>query len=67
MANMSYCRFENTFRDLQDCVDNIHNVSSEREKRYRSRMFDLCQQFMEEYDDVKHDDEDEDEDEDSQD
>lgn len=25
MANMSYCRFENTSRDLEDCVDAIHN------------------------------------------
>ena len=65
MANMSYCRFENTFRDLQDCVDNMYNISSEREKLYRSRMFDLCQQFIEEYDDVKFVD-DEDEDDDSQ-
>ena len=23
MANMSYCRFENTARDLQDCVNAI--------------------------------------------
>ena len=23
MGNMSYCRFENTARDLQDCVDAI--------------------------------------------
>jgi len=25
MANMSYCRFENTARDLQDCVSAIEN------------------------------------------
>jgi hypothetical protein len=25
MANMSYCRFENTARDLQDCVEAINN------------------------------------------
>jgi hypothetical protein len=25
MANMSYCRFENTARDLQDCVSAIDN------------------------------------------
>jgi hypothetical protein len=23
MANMSYCRFENTLNDLVDCLDNI--------------------------------------------
>ena len=25
MANMSYCRFENTSRDLRDCVQAIEN------------------------------------------
>lgn len=25
MGNMSYCRFENTARDLADCVDAIFN------------------------------------------
>ena len=23
MSNMSYCRFQNTVQDLQDCYDNI--------------------------------------------
>jgi hypothetical protein len=25
MANMSYCRFENTANDLGDCIDAIHD------------------------------------------
>lgn len=25
MPNMSYCRFENTARDLRDCLDTIRN------------------------------------------
>ena len=25
MGNMSYCRFENTARDLRDCLDAIHH------------------------------------------
>ncbi len=25
MSNMSYCRFENTARDLEDCVDALYN------------------------------------------
>jgi len=25
MANMSYCRFENTVKDLRDCADHIDN------------------------------------------
>tara|TARA_R100000231_G_scaffold113967_1_gene84690 strand:+ start:255 stop:458 length:204 start_codon:yes stop_codon:yes gene_type:complete len=27
MANMSYCRFQNTARDLADCVEAIENKS----------------------------------------
>ena len=25
MSNMSYCRFENTSRDLEDCIEAIEN------------------------------------------
>ena len=27
MANMSYCRFENTTKDLNDCLDALQNES----------------------------------------
>jgi len=30
MANMSYCRMENTYRDLLDCYNNMDGVASER-------------------------------------
>ena len=36
MANMSYCRMENTARDLQDCVDAIENGSYTRGEMSRS-------------------------------
>ena len=26
MSNMSYCRFENTVKDLEDCVENWDDV-----------------------------------------
>jgi len=29
MGNMSYCRFENTTRDLQDCIDALNNYDDE--------------------------------------
>ncbi len=29
MANMSYCRFENTARDLQDCINAINRGETE--------------------------------------
>ena len=44
MGNMSYCRFENTSGDLQDCFDNFDDFLelSEGEKRARVRMIKLC-------------------------
>jgi len=49
MSNMSYCRFENTYRDLLDCLNNIHNVSSESENAYRRRLVDVCKEIIDEY------------------
>jgi len=34
MANMSYCRFENTARDLRDCVEAINNDETEDLNNY---------------------------------
>ena len=31
MANMSYCRFENTYGDLQDCYDALIEAGSIKE------------------------------------
>ena len=58
MANMSYCRFENTKSDLVDCVNALERIAydnesiSEREWDYAKRMRDLCEQFVEEFDDI---------------
>ena len=42
MPNMSYCRFENTYNDLIDCLDNISDeASNERDERYRIKMIRL--------------------------
>ena len=39
MANMSYCRFENTLNDLYDCIDNIEQeAENERDERKRKDM-----------------------------
>jgi hypothetical protein len=50
MANMSHCRFENTYRDLKDCVYNMDNGSSYSEKHYMKKMRELCKEFIAEYD-----------------
>jgi len=34
MANMSYCRFENTARDLQDCVNAINRGETDELNNY---------------------------------
>lgn len=42
MPNMSYCRFENTARDLADCADNIADPLSESEHEARKRLLRQC-------------------------
>ncbi len=50
MANMSYCRFENTYRDLYYCYNNINEQLSDREHRYRKMIVAMCQSIINEYD-----------------
>ena len=48
MANMSYCRFENTRKDLDDCLDALRegNINSQRERdeayRLLTSILDFC-------------------------
>ena len=67
MANMSYCRFENTLEDLRDCRDNLDdNLSNtKREARARIELVKVCQQivdhadldtYQEEYEEAKKND-----------
>jgi hypothetical protein len=55
MANMSYCRFENTYSDLADCVRALRNGEeiSEDEMYYAKSMRSLCERFIEELDDYE--------------
>jgi len=57
MANMSYCRFENTLGDLRDCVnvledgydfEDIGLSDSEEQAMHRMRL--LCEDFVNAYD-----------------
>ena len=50
MANMSYCRFENTYRDLQDCYHNVNKSLSKDEAHYREKLLRLCEDILSEYD-----------------
>ena len=51
MANMSYCRFENTARDLWDCCQNMEDNDdlSESERRARRRIIQMCVEIAEDY------------------
>jgi hypothetical protein len=65
MSNMSYCRFENTLRDLRDCYHNMNDlpygseqpeddedgqsVLSQDETEARTSLIALCKRIVEEY------------------
>lgn len=46
MGNLSYCRFENTLRDLSDCEDALFEKGleglSEAELEAAKRLIELC-------------------------
>ena len=53
MANMSYCRFENTLLDLKDCYDNMNSDDLSRSEFYmRQYMVELCMSIACEYVDI---------------
>ena len=47
MSNMSYCRWENTLSDLEDCVESFHEgVANRDEARARLRMMALAEELL---------------------
>ena len=53
MANMSYCRFQNTLIDLRDCYENMddEDVSSE-EARAREDLIKMCTDIAADFGDL---------------
>lgn len=63
MANMSYCRFRNTLSDLVDCymameeiannggVDDYGDELSLEEKKAAIKLYDLCREFIDIFED----------------
>ena len=48
MSNMSYCRHENTYKDLRDCWEQWNDEpESESEKKYRDKLVELCKEIAE--------------------
>jgi hypothetical protein len=46
MSNMSYCRFENTARDLRDCASHIGDDLDGDESRARLWIVELCKEIL---------------------
>ena len=47
---MSYCRFENTSKDLQDCVDNwesLNEESTDYEREGKEKIIELAREIIE--------------------
>lgn len=57
MPNMSYCRFQNTVIDLQDCVDTLLSSDffeqelSPEELRAKRRLLELCKDITDRFGD----------------
>lgn len=61
MSNMSYCRYENTSSDLQDCIDNLDSPEYEdgsfenlspRERRSADELREQCETYIRLYDEL---------------
>ena len=53
MANMSYCRFENTLRDLRDCYNNMDNDNLSKSEFYaRKQMIAVCANIINQHEDL---------------
>lgn len=54
---MSYCMFENTYKDLRDCLEALSDSSIEEleddandyEKPYIRKLIELCKEIAEDY------------------
>ncbi len=50
MANMGYCRFQNTKSDLQDCYDHMSdNDLSDEEERAKKQIIAICRDIANEF------------------
>lgn len=58
--NMSYCQFENTLKNLEQCHDTLDEMVndggeklSETELRYAKRLVDMCANIIELFEDTE--------------
>ena len=50
MSNMSYCRFENTLPDLNDCAESMDDMDlNDTETRARRSLIKVCIEIADDY------------------
>lgn len=50
MSNMSYCRFQNTARALEDCIEHLDDdIKNDDEIDARSNLIEMCKEVAEMY------------------
>lgn len=53
MSNMSYCQFQNTLGDLQDCYETLNEKSldelSDEERKAAKQLIQLCDRIAGDY------------------
>ncbi len=49
MPTMSYCLFQNTLGDLEDCYAHMDDKLSKEEQAAMNAMIELCLKIVEEY------------------
>ena len=53
MANMSYCRFQNTLPDLLDCEENLGDIDrddmSDEERKSAMHLIKVCNRIAADY------------------
>jgi hypothetical protein len=50
MSNMSYCRFENTANDLEDCMEHMYDDTlSNSEESARQRIIQMAREIFDEF------------------
>lgn len=58
MSNMSYCRFQNTLKDLRDCADALEEIGdnlaelSKEEARAATELIAICQEISWRFDEA---------------
>ena len=52
MSNMSYCRMENTLRDMRDCENHLDDELGGSEFKARKKLVELCRAVAESFEGV---------------